>query len=367
MTITSSLAELTELANQFELSAPAQSVEPYGSGNINDTYLVKTEPTAPQYLLQRINQAVFPRPDWIMENLATLQQHMELKMLTEESERQWVMPAVVKTPAGRDHLYDSRNEFWRLQLFVEGSQSFAEVRDSHHAAEAGFAVARFHRLIADLSTERLHDTLPGFHITPQYLSDYKRHKARWPEQKPSNEEKFCFEFIAEREHKVGLLEDAQAKGTLLMRPIHGDPKVDNILIDTATDRAISVIDLDTAKPGLVHYDIGDMIRSGCNPLGEREPDWRSVRFESELCQAILQAYCREATFLTAADFAYIQDSIWLMAFEMGLRFFSDYLNNNVYFNAPPEVNLLRALVQFQLTSSIEAQQQELAKIVTSLH
>jgi Ser/Thr protein kinase RdoA (MazF antagonist) len=322
---------------------------------------------APQYLLQRINQHVFPRPEWVMANLRLLQGHMARKLVVLGDARPWALPAAVCTPAGVDHVYDSDGEFWRLQHFVAGCRSYAEVRDLHHAAQAGAAIGRFHHLIADLEPDCLHDTLVGFHVTPRYLADYQRHLAVWTEMAPSAEEQFCLDFIAARQGQVGLLEEALSRDELHLRPIHGDPKVDNILIESATDQAIAVIDLDTAKPGLIHYDIGDMLRSGCNPLGELTPDWQAVRFETELCQTMLSAYCGEAApILTDADYAYMGDAIWLLTFEMGLRFFSDYLNGNIYFNVAPAVNLRRALVQLQLAASIETQAAAIEKIVRGL-
>ena len=139
--------------------------------------------------------------------------------------------------------------------------------------------------------------------------------------------------------------------------MHGDPKVNNVMLDTATGQAVGMVDLDTVKPGLVHYDIGDCLRSGCNPRGEETGDWEVVRFEPELCRAMLTGYLSLARdFLTETDYAYLYDAIRLLAFELGLRFFTDYLAGNVYFKARhPEHNLVRALVQFKLTESIESQ------------
>ncbi len=169
---------------------------------------------------------------------------------------------------------------------------------------------------------------------------------------------YCLQFVSERNAWAHVLENARAQGRLRLRPIHGDPKVNNIMIDTATGQAISIVDLDTVKPGLVHYDIGDCLRSGCNPLGEETEQWEKVHFAPDLCKAILQGYFSMAReFLTENDFSYIYDSIRLIAFELGFRFFIDYLEGNVYFKVRhPEHNLARALVQFKLTESIESQE-----------
>jgi len=129
-----------------------------------------------------------------------------------------------------------------------------------------------------------------------------------------------------------------------------------------------MVDLDTVKPGLVHYDIGDCLRSGCNPLGEETEHCEAVRFEPELGRAILKGYLSQARdFLTGGDYDYLYDAIRLLAFELGLRFFTDYLAGNVYFKARRrEHNLARALVQFKLTESIEFQAGALDAIIRDL-
>ena len=149
--------------------------------------------------------------------------------------------------------------------------------------------------------------------------------------------------------------------------MHGDPKVNNILFDQQTNLAMSMIDLDTVKSGLIHYDIGDCLRSGCNALGEDFAEWEDVSFDTELCSAILSGYLEVGrSFLTEYDYAYIYDAIRVITFELGLRFFTDYLAGNQYFTVKyPEHNLQRSLVQFRLLESIEAQASIIQKIIQS--
>ena len=184
----------------------------------------------------------------------------------------------------------------------------------------------------------------------------------------SPEVDYGLRFVAERRAWAPVLEEARAQGKLRLRPMHGDPKVNNVMLDTATGQAVGLVDLDTVKPGLVHYDIGDCLRSGGNLLGEETEAWEAVRFEPELGRAILQGYLSQAQdFLAETDYAYLYDAIRLLAFELGLRFFTDYLAGNVYFKAKhPEHNLVRALVQFKLTESIESQAGAIGAIIRDL-
>jgi hypothetical protein len=140
------------------------------------------------------------------------------------------------------------------------------------------------------------------------------------------------------------------------------------MICTTTQQAIGIIDLDTVKPGLVHYDIGDCLRSGCNPLGEETKEWERVYFDAQMCDAMLKGYLSQASeFLTDDDYEYLFDGIRLIAFELGLRFFTDHLAGDVYFKVKhPNHNLDRALVQFKLTESIEAQEKSIRKMIQKL-
>jgi hypothetical protein len=137
------------------------------------------------------------------------------------------------------------------------------------------------------------------------------------------------------------------------------------MIDTRTGLAVSLVDLDTVKPGLVHYDIGDCLRSSCNPLGEDPNSPDRVRFEPELCRALLKGYFSVAKgFLTRSDHEFIYDSIRLIAYELGMRFFTDYLAGDIYFKVKDrEHNLRRALAQFRLTESIESLEKALRAII----
>jgi Ser/Thr protein kinase RdoA (MazF antagonist) len=165
-----------------------------------------------------------------------------------------------------------------------------------------------------------------------------------------------------------VLERAKAAGLLLPRPIHGDPKVNNVMLDSTTGQAVALVDLDTVKPGLIHYDIGDCLRSCCNPAGEETLDLGAVRFDLDLCRDVLGGYLSAASgFLTAADYDHLYAAIRLISFELGLRFFTDHLAGDVYFRVDhPGHNLQRALVQFRLTESIEAQEGQIGGLIEAL-
>jgi Ser/Thr protein kinase RdoA (MazF antagonist) len=346
------------------------TVEEYGNGNVNDTFLVTLDSEEEKYfILQRINTRVFRQPEFVMLNMRTFTEHVHqrLRRAPINPDRRWEVVRVLRTEDDQDNWIAPDGSFWRAISFIDRSQSFDTIKDIEHAREVGIALGMFHNLLSDLPSEKLVDTLEGFHITPCYLSHYDEVLAQnLPKKSP--EVDYGLQFIEKRREWANVLENAKGQGRLDLRPIHGDPKVNNVMIDNTTGQAISIVDLDTVKPGLVHYDIGDCLRSGCNPLGEDIDQWEQIRFDPELCQAILQGYLSLARdFLTENDYEYLYDAIRLIAFELGLRFFTDYLEGNVYFKADhKEHNLARALVQFKLTESIESQQEAIRSIIRDM-
>jgi Ser/Thr protein kinase RdoA (MazF antagonist) len=359
---------LTAIANQFTPQGMVTNVQPFGNGNINDTFLVTTNSPSPRFVLQRINTRVFPQPQLVMRNMRVLTEHVYRRLQLAPLDRRWEVPRVLLTKNGQDHCTDADGSFWRAISFIESSQSFDRMEDTESAKEIGYALGMFHNLIGDLPPTQLADTLEGFHITPLYLQHYEKVLASYHSDNLSSEVKYGLEFVASRASWAHVLEDAKAQGHLPLRLMHGDPKINNVMFDTDTNKAVSMIDLDTVKPGLIHYDLGDCLRSGCNPVGEETEDWNKVFFDTGMCEGILQGYLSVAkTFLTENDYAYIYDAIRLITFELGLRFFTDYLAGNVYFKVKhPEHNLIRALVQFKLTESIESQEATIHKIIQDM-
>ncbi|NJN45597.1 MAG: aminoglycoside phosphotransferase family protein [Candidatus Competibacteraceae bacterium] len=351
-----------QTAGQFAFDAPVLEVESYGDGLINDTYLVTTE--SGKAILQRINQRVFPHPALIMENLRTVLDHVRAHELNSNPVRRaFRLPTICPSDTGRDYYIDAEGGFWRALSFIDNTRCFNTIADLKQAEEVGFALGRFHALLSDLEPARLHDTLPGFHITPHYLQRFDQIAAQPTTPPDSPELRFCMDFIETQREQTWVLEEAKAKGRLSLRIIHGDPKLNNILFDADHGRACSMIDLDTVKPGLIHYDIGDCLRSCCNTTGESSKS--AVEFDLKIGYAILKRYFDETRyFLTESDYEYLYPAIRLIPFELGLRFVTDYLEGNRYFKVDePEQNLRRAVIQFQLAASIERQKRVINNLI----
>lgn len=367
--------ELSVLVNKFDIPGRLVTISPTGTGNVNDTYLAIFRNTfdEQQVILQRINRAVFEKPELIMDNLRLLISHAHRKLEKEvvDSDRVWQMPKLINTREGGDFYVDERGDYWRVITKVASATAFDETQGPEHAAECGAVLAHFHKLVFDLDTEELHDPLPGFHITPRYLERYDATIATpggAERLNASMEARRLAKFIENRRDFVHVLQDAIKSGELTLRVMHGDPKVNNIMIDDFTGKGTAMIDLDTVSPGLVHYDFGDAVRSICNPAGEEELNLNKVVFDMDLCMAFCKGYLSQANeFMTEADHRHLFNSIRLITFELGLRFFQDYLAGNVYFKTRhPEQNLNRARVQFRLCESIESRERMIKDMLKAL-
>jgi Ser/Thr protein kinase RdoA (MazF antagonist) len=352
----------------FEFSVPGlvQKTEKFGSGIINDTYLCTflDSGTIRSYILQRINASVFKQPEKVMANVCLVTGHIQERLRAQGvPDPSAVTPSLVYTRAGGSHFRDEEGAFWRMYHFIESGRVYDAVRDSGHAFEIGRGIGRFQALVADLAPDSLFDTLPGFHHTPKYLQEFdaafqKDAAGRAAEIMPEAE------FIAKRRGLAPLLMDSVKTGALPVRVVHNDPKVNNIMIDTTTGKALCMLDLDTVKPGLAHFDFGDCVRSAANPEGE-DGELRDIRFDLDLFKAVSGGYLGEAAeFLTADEVRMLPVSVKVITFELGMRFLADYLRGDTYFKtAHSGHNLHRARVQFRLLELIEAVEKQMASFI----
>jgi Ser/Thr protein kinase RdoA (MazF antagonist) len=342
------------IASQF--AKVVAEISPLGNGLINDTFLIATESSS--FVLQRINRAVFPAPEQIMDNLIILNRHLEQKPSTTIKLK---MPAILKTNSNQDFYQDDQGDYWRALDFIGNTESLETLADISQAEQTGFALGHFHRLVSDLDPLLMHDTLPGFHIAPGYLKHYHQVLLTQSPRQLAPESNYCAAFIANNQHLTDDLEAAKQQGLLSLRVIHGDPKLNNFLFDKDSKKIVSIIDLDTVKPGLVHYDIGDCLRSCCHRL-------ETNVFDLNTCAVILKSYLSEAgAFFSEYDYHYLYAAIQLIPFELGLRFYTDYLEGNRYFKVTePDQNLQRAADQFHLCESIIQQKSAIKTLIEQL-
>ncbi|MBR0458578.1 MAG: aminoglycoside phosphotransferase family protein [Victivallales bacterium] len=358
------------MAQRFNVDGWLVSAYPMGDGNVNDTYqcIFRTVFSEEKIVLQRLNSNVFKDPEAVMANMHLVTNHAHKRLIEEHdiADRIWQLPRIIPAKDGRDYAIDGDGGFWRAITRIASAHSYETIQSAEHAREVGAVLGNFHHLMSDMDASKLKDTLPGFHITPGYFQKFDEALATPEGQARLNSSqisKNVYRYIQERREWSSVLEDAKARGEIQDRVIHGDPKTANVMIDDTTAKGTAIIDLDTTKPGLVHYDIGDCLRSCCNPVGEDCQDLSQVVFDLDLCEAVLKGYqAHSQNFMTDAEKNYLYDCVRLITFELCLRFYADFLAGDVYFKITRDgQNLHRARVQMQLCMSIEARESQIRR------
>ncbi len=349
---------LEPIIAQFTVSGKLIKTERFGRGLINDTYLCRFQngEATLKYVLQRINTAVFKHPEQVMDNVEVVTSHIASRLRAKGiRDPSYITPTLVRTRKGNFFLIDNAGWYWRMFHFIESGEVFDRIESTDHAYEVGRGLGVFQALLSDLSPAKLHDTLPGFHITPKYLADYDEALVADVKKRASHVTAEQ-DFVNARRSLAPVLMDLVSEGKISLRVIHNDPKVNNFMFHAETGKVMCMLDLDTVKPGIVHFDFGDCVRSAANPLGEDAPDLDLVRFDLSLYNAVMRGYMSEAgSFLTQEELALLPKSVEVITFELGIRFLADYLRGDTYFKINyPLHNLHRARVQFKLLQSIES-------------
>jgi hypothetical protein len=327
-----------------------------GRGNVNDTWYVKTA-TGETFVLQRLNPHVFPNPGLVQDNLVTITSHLHSQC--QNISTHFIPLRLCLNPSGAHSYIAPDGSWWRLLTYIENSRVVATVKTAEQAREIGRGLAVFHTLTASLDPASLGDPLPGFHCIPHYFDEYTQICGR-----TEKEDTDCRKFINQRSNQLARLEHAAQKGEISTRVVHADPKAANFLFSKDGHQVISLIDLDTVRSGLLLHDLGDCLRSCCNRAGEEQYDPAEISFDPDFFAAVLTGYAPfAAKNLTACDRELLVESVRLISFELGLRFYTDHLAGNQYFKVEhPRHNLFRARAQFALVRSIEEQYSTLTAI-----
>lgn len=170
-------------------------------------------------------------------------------------------------------------------------------------------------------------------------------------------------FILEREQRAGMLQHMRDTGELPVRVTHNDTKINNVLLDADTRRALCVIDLDTVMPGLSAYDFGDAIRFGASTAAEDEQELERVRLDLNLYRVFTRGFAEACPSLTERERDVLPLGAFVMTLECGMRFLTDYINGDKYFSIDREShNLDRARTQLKLIREMESHWDELMQI-----
>ena len=336
----------SEILKQFKLNGNAVSCEPYGTGHINDTYLVVTD-AGVRYILQRLNTNVFKDPMVVMNNIEKVTAHLGKKC----SDPREVLHLVYTTD-DKCYLQDETG-FYRVYDFVEDSVCVLRPTKSDFE-QCAVAFGKFQYDLSDFPAEELVETIPDFHNTPKRFKDFEKAVEEDVVGRVATAQEEIA-FIKEREAFTHVLMDAHKEGRLPLRVSHNDTKSDNVMLDAETHAALCVIDLDTIMPGFAVTDFGDSIRFGASTALEDEPDLDKVHLDMELYNTYIKGFLAgNKHSMEPGEIDLLAEGAKMMTLECGMRFLADYLQGDVYFKtAYPEHNLVRARTQIKLVKEME--------------
>ena len=319
-----------------------------GAGHINDTYLAYDDRGHP-YVLQRVNTAIFKDPEALASNLEKLCVYLQGR-----PGYPYKVPMPLPMSDGRLYNIDGDGQCWRRFPYFENTYAPERVKTVEEAVEAARAYGVFLTALRDFPASELSDTIPGFHDTVKRWEQYEAIVAADPVGR-------CQGVQHERNVLLGykpLIEHIDAlkrSGALPLRVTHNDTKAGNVLLDKTTEKAVAVIDLDTAMGGTVLSDFGDMVRTFVPSVYEDEKDLSKLFVRKDILDAVKETFLAETgAWLTETERENLMNGArWIIA-EQALRFLSDYLNGDKYYKtAYQEHNLVRARNQLALLALLE--------------
>lgn len=337
------------------------------SGHINSTYLVVyEEPNGKQakYILQRINEYVFKDPLQVMRNVEIVTRHINWKVLRVKKDLGGQTLNIYPARGGKSYAIGQNGGIWRCYNFIENCQTHDVVENSRQAYQAAKAFGSFQDLVSDLPVEEVTETIPDFHNTPKRYAMLMEAVAADTEDRVKHVTAEI-DFIRQREGLCKQLVELAAQGKLPVRVTHNDTKLNNVMMDSDTDEAVCVIDLDTVMPGLSLYDFGDLVRTATSPAEEDEKDLSKVEMRMSMFEALAEGYIDGCDCLTPLEIENLVTGGKLMTLEVGIRFLTDYLEGDQYFKTKyDEHNLVRCRTQLKLVECIESKEVEMNKFVS---
>ena len=350
----------------FDIEGKVADYVPFGNGHINETKLVtvKNGDALTQYVLQRINKNVFKRPDQLMENYVGVTKFIRKKIEEMGGDPLREVINAIYSKDGKPYVIDEEGQYWRLLVYVTDSMSYDKVERPEQFYDSAVSFGDFQYMLRDYPAETLHETIVNFHNTPDRFRQLTEAiendvKGRLAEVEAE------VAFAREREAFAHTLEDAHKAGRLPLRVTHNDTKLNNILFDVNTGKALCVVDLDTIMPGYSVNDFGDSIRFGATTALEDETDLSLVNFDINLYELYVKGFIEGAKGgLTEGELEMLPIGAIMMTFECGMRFLADYLNGDTYFRIHrPSHNLDRCRNQFKLVADMEKQLDQMKAIV----
>lgn len=323
-----------EALQAYNIKGAINEIAPFGLGHINDSYLVKTDKN--DYLLQKINVAVFKNPEVLESNLTRLLQ---------KNSNLFVKHYL--TAKGQYH-FQSSDGFWRLMDFVDDGYApeSAQLIDEVERVAEGFG--RFTAFASGLNPNEFQETIPQFHSLKWRLQQFEESI----EKDVAKRLNAC-EDLVKQVNSFGWISSKMneliSQG-LSLRVCHNDTKLNNCLLSKSDHSFQYIIDLDTIGPGYVLFDFGDLMRTTLSPTAENELDETLIEVRGDYLDALVNGFVKESkSYLSEMEIVNLTFGGLYMTYIMAVRFLTDFLNGDVYYKTSFEdENFIRARNQLRL-------------------
>lgn len=349
---------LKQIAAHFDTYS---SIEPYGDGHINDTYVAFSQK---RYILQKINTNIFTNPEQVMHNIHLVTEHIKKKLEKSGKYRSGSVLSLIPTVDGKSFYRSENGSCYRMYEFIENASSYSHSDSVDVLYNAAKGFGNFFALLSDFDASQLYETIENFHFTPMRYTAFEKavKEDKCGRAKLAGEE---INAIVSRREIADVVTKLLGSNDIPLRVTHNDTKLNNIMLDNKTGEPVCIIDLDTVMPGSILYDFGDSIRFGASSAAEDEQDLSKVYCDMELFEAFTRGFLEQTgKFLTSKEKELLAFSAKLLTYECGMRFLTDYLNGDTYFKIHFEnQNLYRARTQIKLVSDMEKKADIMQEIV----
>ncbi|MGB1308759.1 MAG: phosphotransferase enzyme family protein [Oceanihabitans sp.] len=326
---------IKKIGEQFAIEGTIKAITTLVSGHINDTYLVTTT-TNKKYVLQKINAQVFKNVPALLANKLLVSAHLQ------KMNSNYKVVEFIKSIQEDYFVLDQDLQYWNMMLFIENAITHDLATSSKLVYYAGKLYGDFIVQTASMQANKLTEILQDFHSVPVRYKQFDQALLQ-AKTETINLAKEEIDFIQNCMKEMQELSFLKENNNFPIRVTHNDAKLSNILFNK-NEEGLAVIDLDTVMPGIVHFDFGDSVRSICATATEDETELQKVSMNLEFYKAYCKGFAESTNnMLTKTEIEHLPLGAKTITFIMGLRFLTDYLNNNTYYKVKYELhNLDRA-------------------------
>lgn len=313
----------SEILENWIVLPKETEIKRFGSGHIHQTYLI-TVNHHPAYILQKLNTSIFGHPEVISKNIDLASAYLNIKA------PEYRFPGTLPTREGKP-LLSTGGEYWRLTRFIENSYSPDVLQNPEQAFEAARAFGNLSRLLDGITMDGFGETIPHFHnLSFRYTQFEKALLSASAERRAQARE--LVEFYQMQKSLVKTFDKISSENLFPKRIQHHDTKINNVLLDKNTQKALTVCDLDTLMPGYFISDLGDMIRTYTSAESEDSTSWEGISVRPDYMKSLLQGYLSEmGEVLSESERHHLSYAGEFMIYMQGLRFLTDYLNGDIYY------------------------------------